>query len=51
MDICRYSRCEAQNPRFTARYGTLLEAYLVGCGKGMLVCIIHYMTYYYNLPD
>ncbi|XP_065917806.1 phosphatidylinositol 4,5-bisphosphate 3-kinase catalytic subunit gamma isoform-like isoform X3 [Dysidea avara] len=39
-----HSRCEAQNPQYTARYDTLLEAYLVGCGKAMLDSIINQVS-------
>ena len=33
----RYLRCEVQNPQFATRYDVLLEAYLMACGKNMLV--------------
>ncbi|XP_065912685.1 phosphatidylinositol 4,5-bisphosphate 3-kinase catalytic subunit gamma isoform-like isoform X2 [Dysidea avara] len=39
-----YSQCEAQTPQYTVRYDTLLEAYLVGCGKDMLKCILDQMS-------
>lgn len=42
----RYLRCEVQNPQFATRYEVLLEAYLVACGKHMLV---HVTAYSYML--
>ena len=38
--INRYLRSEMDSPEFSQRFGILLEAYLRGCGEGVLVSVL-----------